>query len=61
MLTAPIRNTREETWHVPGSGEELKFDQGLLQHHLDDITSLLTTLASAAREFAENQERSTKA
>jgi hypothetical protein len=32
----------------------LKFDEGLIQRHLDDITSLLAPLTSAAREFAEN-------
>jgi hypothetical protein len=48
--------TREETWHVPGWGEELKFDEGLLQRHLDNVTCLLTTLASAAREFVENNQ-----
>src|SRR5437899_2587730 len=41
----------EETWHIPGSNSELIFDEQMLQHHLNDITRLLTTLAPAAREF----------
>jgi hypothetical protein len=47
-------NWREETWHLPGSNVQLSFDEELLQHHLNDITRLLTALAPAAREFAEN-------
>jgi hypothetical protein len=44
----------EETWHVPGAAGMLVFGGQLLQRHLDDITGLLSSLASAAREFAEN-------
>jgi Protein of unknown function (DUF2934) len=48
--------TRKETWHVPGFDQEMPFGEGLLQRHLDDITGLLSTLASASREFAENNQ-----
>jgi hypothetical protein len=47
---------REETWHLPGAAQKLMFDEELPQRHLDDVTGLLTSLASAAREFAENNE-----
>lgn len=47
---------REETWHIPGAGEKLMFDEGMLQRHLDNITGLLTSLASAAHEFAETNQ-----
>jgi len=47
---------REETWHIPGSNGGLIFNDQLLQQHLNDITRLLTTLALAAREFAESQK-----
>ncbi len=46
----------EETWHLPGGAEKLVFDEELLQRHLDNITSLLETLSSAAKEFAEAQK-----
>jgi hypothetical protein len=46
---------REETWHLPGAAGKLMFDEGMLQRCLDDITRLVTALASAAREFAEGQ------
>lgn len=45
--------THEETWHIPGLSQKLEFDEDMLQRLLDEITRLLTTLASAAREFAE--------
>jgi len=44
---------RETIWHVPKGPETLELDENLLQRHLDDITSLLVPLTSAAREFAE--------
>lgn len=43
----------EETWHIPGAVGKLTFDRDLLQRHLDDITALLSSLAVAARTFAE--------
>jgi hypothetical protein len=46
----------EETWHIPGAAGELMFDEELLQRHLDDITGLLSSLASAARQFAEDYQ-----
>jgi hypothetical protein len=45
--------TREEFWHIPGSGKELVFDEGLIQRYFDEITRLLTTLISASLEFAK--------
>jgi hypothetical protein len=42
---------REERWYLPGSDEALIFDEGLLQRHLDEITSMLTTIVSSALEF----------
>lgn len=47
----------EETWHIPGAAGKLVFDEELLQRHLDDITALLTPLASASRDFAEAQHQ----
>jgi hypothetical protein len=46
----------EETWHVLGAAGQLVFDDDLLQRYLDDITALLDSLASAARDFAEDQQ-----
>lgn len=43
----------EETWHIPSAPGKLVFDKDLLQRHLDDITDLLSSLATAARVFAE--------
>ena len=43
----------EETWHIPGAAGKLAFDRDLLQRHLDDIIPLLSSLAVAARTFAE--------
>jgi len=43
----------EETWHIPGAAGKLAFDRDMLQRHLDDITGLLSSLAVAARTFAE--------
>jgi hypothetical protein len=43
---------REETWHIPGLAQPLKFEEEMLQRQLDNITSLLAELSSAAREFA---------
>lgn len=53
-------NWREETWHLPGAAEKLMFDEELLQRHLDDLTGLLESLSSAAREFAETQKLARK-
>jgi hypothetical protein len=33
------------------------FDEELLQRHMDDITRLLTALASAAREFVQGHHQ----
>ena len=46
----------EETWHLPGADGKLMFDAEFLQRHLDDISGLLASLASAARDFAESQQ-----
>jgi hypothetical protein len=46
---------REDVWYIPGSNGKLIFDEELLQHYLDDVTRLLTTLSAAARLFAESQ------
>jgi hypothetical protein len=46
----------EETWHIPGATGKLVFDRELLQRHLDDITALLSSLAGAARTFAESHQ-----
>jgi len=51
---------REETWHLPGAAGTLAFDDEMLQRHLDDVTALLASLASAAREFAEAERASRK-
>jgi hypothetical protein len=46
---------REDTWALPGAAGTLPFDEEMLQRHLGDITRLLTALASAARDFAQDQ------
>ncbi|HET8924121.1 MAG TPA: hypothetical protein VFN26_14125 [Candidatus Acidoferrum sp.] len=43
----------EETWHIPGVPGRLNFDRELLERHLADITSLVTSLVATARAFAE--------
>ncbi len=45
--------TREDTWYLPGRGKGPVFDDGLLQHHLEKLTRLLTALTEAALEFVE--------
>jgi hypothetical protein len=47
---------REERWHLPGAAGKLVFDEQLLQRHLDDITRLLMSLASAAHKFVQNHQ-----
>lgn len=51
---------REETWHLPGAAGTLAFDNEMLQRHLDDVTALLASLASVAREFAEAEQAARK-
>ena len=46
----------EETWHIPGASGKLVFDKDMLQRHLADITDLLSSLAAAARRFAESHQ-----
>ncbi len=46
----------EETWHLPGAGGTLTFDEEMLQRPLNDITDLLIPLATAAHEFAESNQ-----
>jgi len=46
----------KETWHIPGATGKLVFDREMLQRHLDDITALLSSLAGAARTFAESHQ-----
>lgn len=50
---------REEEWYIPGSNEKLTFDEEMLQRHLGKITSLLSTLASASCEFAQQNQAAT--
>jgi len=45
-------HTREEVWHIPGSSDELIFDEEMIQRCLDGITGLLTSLVEASIEFA---------
>ena len=47
-------NWREETFYVPGGTQTFNFDGNMLQRHLDDLTALLSSLASAGRTFAES-------
>jgi hypothetical protein len=56
LRTLPVVHWCEETWYLPGTPAKLMFHPGLLQRHLEDITGLITSLASAAREFAEDQQ-----
>jgi hypothetical protein len=49
------RETRKEYLHVPGLGKPVNLSDALLQQHLDHIRNLLTTLASASRQFAESR------
>lgn len=44
-------HTREEAWHLPGLDNEVVFDDGLIQRHMDEITRLLAVLVLAALEF----------
>jgi hypothetical protein len=46
----------EETWHIPGVPGRLNFDRELLERHLGDVTSLVTSLVVAARAFAEARQ-----
>jgi hypothetical protein len=46
----------EETWYIPGAAEKLGFDEEMLQTQLNNITPLLTSLAAAAHDFAENNQ-----
>lgn len=47
--------TREEVWHIPGSTEELVFDEELIQRHFDEVTRMSTTLISASIEFVKSE------
>jgi hypothetical protein len=47
------RDFHEETWHIPGAPGKLIFGRELLQRQLVDITDLLSSVAAAARVFAE--------
>jgi hypothetical protein len=49
-------HTRKEVWHVPGSNDELIFDDQMTQRCLDGITSLLTSLVEASIEFAKKSK-----
>jgi hypothetical protein len=49
-LDGSYTSTKEEVWYVPGQ-DALIFDEDLLQRQLDGITSMLTTLLSASRDF----------
>lgn len=49
--------TREEIWYIPGSNEELAFDENLIQRHFEEVTRLLTTLISASLEFVQSEKR----
>jgi hypothetical protein len=40
---------------MPGSDETLTFDEGMLGRKLKPIMALLVPLASASRQFAEEQ------
>jgi hypothetical protein len=46
----------EEKWHIPGATGKLVFDRELLERHLGDVTVLLSSLAAAARAFAESHQ-----
>jgi hypothetical protein len=48
---------REEIWYIPGSNEELAFDENLIQRHFEEVTRLLTTLISASLEFVQSEKR----
>jgi hypothetical protein len=52
-------HTHEETWHIPGLRQKLKFDDDMLHRHLDEINGMLTTVIAAAREFAKSQNPAT--
>ncbi len=42
---------REEIWHLPGSDEQLVFDEQLIQRHFDEVIELLKSLIAASLEF----------
>jgi len=50
-----ITSTHEETWHIPGSSDNLDFSADMLQDRLKEIDGVLATLIAAAKEFAESQ------
>ena len=50
------KGTHSELWDIPGLAKPLTFDNEMLQRRLDDITQLLTSLISAARQFAESHQ-----
>ncbi len=52
-------HTRAAVWHVQGSDEEPEFDEQMVQHCLDEITTLLSLLIEAADEFAQNSRAGT--
>jgi hypothetical protein len=47
--------THEVFWHVPDLVKSWSLTEGLLQHHLNSLTALVSVLASAARQFAETK------
>ena len=54
LLDSTYESTWEEGWYMPGS-DELTFEEGMLRRTLQSITALLVPLATASREFAEQQ------
>ncbi|MBI3278745.1 MAG: hypothetical protein HYZ57_02770 [Acidobacteria bacterium] len=46
-------STHEETWHIPGSSDNLDFSADMLRDELEEIACILRQLSAAAREFAE--------
>jgi|GEM_PF-626665 len=49
--------TREEVWYIPGSSEELAYNEQLTHHYFEEITRLITRLISASLEYVESQTR----
>jgi len=47
---------REEKWHIPGLTDTLDFSDDMLHAQLASITSVLSGLIAAARDFAESQK-----
>jgi hypothetical protein len=52
--TRPDGIRREEFWHIIDLGEDLEFNDELLQRHFNEVNSSLTELIMASLEFVKS-------